>query len=360
MPRRRAGKESGSKEVHHHHHHHHHHETKRNGKRSKCTCLRAFLIILATVYVACLLGIKFSRTIQDGVVYLHWLNLPFFHNLSNPDEFYGLEKARSFHLPLASGKGHIGVWHILPNDPYRSMSAPQTDKQFDDALANGQPVIMYMHGNLGSRGTYHRIRLYQLLSSLGSHVLSLDYQGFGDSTGWPTESGMADDGRVVWEWARERIRRKGGPTYIWGHSLGSAGATLLSKQLCETGSSSLSGLILEAPITNIIDAAMSHPFSYPFRYLPFFRDYVIGSLPEKFDSLSRISNLTCPILVLHGSRDQVVPIDHGHKIHEEGVRTGRSITFHEFPDAGHKTIKDDPNVETILRHFFDLTKPKID
>ena len=47
------------------------------------------------------------------------------------------------------------------------------------------------------------------------------------------------------------------------------------------------GVVLEAPLTNVADAGMSHPFAIPFRYLPFFRSIFLEPLPEKFDSLSR-------------------------------------------------------------------------
>ena len=68
------------------------------------------------------------------------------------------------------------------------------------------------------------------------------------------------------------------------------------------------GVVLEAPITSVEDAAMSHPLSLPFRYLPFFRSLFLSSLPEKFNSVSRsafpntiqafICTLTCMCLGL--------------------------------------------------------------
>lgn len=47
---------------------------------------------------------------------------------------------------------------------------------------SGRPIILYLHGNSGSRAGPHRKELYQILQELDSHVLCLDYRGYADST----------------------------------------------------------------------------------------------------------------------------------------------------------------------------------
>ncbi|EPY74415.1 abhydrolase domain containing 12B-like protein [Camelus ferus] len=70
------------------------------------------------------------------------------------------------------------------------------------------------------RAAPHRLRLVKVLSDGGFHVLSVDYRGFGDSTGKPTEEGLIADTVCVYEWTKARSGTT--PVCFWGHSLGTA------------------------------------------------------------------------------------------------------------------------------------------
>jgi len=49
-------------------------------------------------------------------------------------------------------------------------------------LTNSQrPVILYMHGNTGSRAREHRVEHYKFLRGLGFHIVTFDYRGYADS-----------------------------------------------------------------------------------------------------------------------------------------------------------------------------------
>lgn len=51
-------------------------------------------------------------------------------------------------------------------------------KKAEDSLSDGLfPIIVYLHGNSGSRAGSHRIELYKILQSLEYHILTLDYRG---------------------------------------------------------------------------------------------------------------------------------------------------------------------------------------
>ncbi|EPY80884.1 hypothetical protein CB1_000786004 [Camelus ferus] len=89
---------------------------------------------------------------------------------------------------------------------------------YEEALASSHPIILYLHGNAGTRGGDHRVELYKVLSSLGYHVVTFDYRGWGDSVGTPSERGMTYDALHVFDWIKARSGDN--PVYIWGHSLG--------------------------------------------------------------------------------------------------------------------------------------------
>ncbi|EGW15018.1 Abhydrolase domain-containing protein 12B [Cricetulus griseus] len=75
----------------------------------------------------------------------------------------------------------------------------------------------------------HRIKLAKVLSDGGFHVLSVDYRGFGDSTGTPTEEGLTRDAICVYEWTKAR---SGCP---------------------------VDAIVLEAPFTNMWVASINYP-----------------------------------------------------------------------------------------------------
>jgi alpha-beta hydrolase superfamily lysophospholipase len=70
------------------------------------------------------------------------------------------------------------------------------------------------------RGTVSRISLCLNLTKIGYHVFSLDYRGYGDSTGEPTEKGVVNDLLLVYNFIRNQ--RQNAKLFIYGASLGSA------------------------------------------------------------------------------------------------------------------------------------------
>lgn len=93
-------------------------------------------------------------------------------NLSNPEK-YGLEGVRNFHV-TTDDNITLGVWQILPENLINS-SGSFTDEDFDRVLDNGQDVIIYNHGNSGTRATKHRVEMYKVLRKY-FHVITYDYR----------------------------------------------------------------------------------------------------------------------------------------------------------------------------------------
>ena len=86
--------------------------------------------------------------------------------------------ARNFYISTDL-KVEVGVWHILPQDLIEeSQKHVETKKEwFENSLSHGQPIILYLHGNTGSRAREHRIELYKVLQKLNYHVICFDYRG---------------------------------------------------------------------------------------------------------------------------------------------------------------------------------------
>lgn len=246
----------------------------------------------------------------------------------------------------------IPVWQTLPL-PYLSMDESEiSDDTFATALSDGAPVVLYLHGNTGTRGTFHRVEVYKFLSEQqGYHVVTFDYRGFAESECYPSEKGLMEDGRLVWHWIRAHA--PSARIYIWGHSLGSAVATHLTQEL-HAVEDHPSGLILDAPFTSIIDAAANHPMSFPYRpVMSLFRYFVLEGFNERFESLARLKDIQCPLLIVHGRNDFIIPFDLGRQMYEKAraLKGEENVAFLDCGETLHKTNYQSPGMVTALDKF---------
>ena len=175
-------------------------------------------------------------------------------------------------------------------------------------------TVLLCHGNAGNIS--HRLdRVLLLQSHLAADTLLFDYRGYGRSEGSPDEEGTYRDARA----AHGFLRARGvGPNrlVIMGESLGAAVALQLALEV------EARALVLEAPFTSIPDMARA---VYPF--LP-----VWPLVRTRYDNLGKIPRLRCPVLVLHGDRDEVVPFPQGQRLFEAAPEPKR---FFAIPGAHH-------------------------
>jgi uncharacterized protein len=180
----------------------------------------------------------------------------------------------------------------------------------------GQPVIAYFHGNGGHIG--YRVERLLRFAREGFGVLMAEYRGYGGNPGAPSETGFYTDGRAALAFL-ERQGVASNRLVLYGESLGSGVAVALAAE------HQIAALILEAPPTSVAEVAQCH-----FPFVPAAR-----LVTDRFDSLSRISRVKVPILVLHGESDRVVPIRFGHALFNAAPEPKEGWFA---PDAGHEDL----------------------
>ncbi|KAK3792307.1 hypothetical protein RRG08_007383 [Elysia crispata] len=317
---------------------------------AKITTLTLFLI-----YIGVPIFVRSNPWILPRVVFANLLRWPPFVNLSSPADF-GLVNARNFYLDVEDNV-RIGSWHVLPKSILVERGHIPAEK-FEDELSNGKRVFLYLHGNSGTRGSHHRVQLYKLLASLDFHVVTIDYRGYGDSSGVPTEEGVVKDAYFIYKWLKQRIGNT--KIFLWGHSLGTGVTTKLAKVLCNEGDLP-AGIVLESPFNNMKDAATYHPFSLPFRMLPWFDWIFLKSLGDQgifFKSDESILSVTPHIMILHAEDDLIVPFDLGQKLYHKAKATRthktKNVEFVAFKGDlgyGHKLIYQAPEIGDLIRQF---------
>ena len=170
------------------------------------------------------------------------------------------------------------------------------------------PLLLYLHGaRWDVRGSAHRMRR---MHELGFAVLGVDYRGFGRSTAaLPSERLAYEDAHAAWQWLGER--HPGLPRYLFGHSLGSAIAVHLASEV-----SDVAGLLVEGSFPSIPDVVSSLKWGW----LP------VGPLiTQRFDAGERIARVRAPVLVVHGSADQLIAPELGRSLYERAPAPKRFV-----------------------------------
>lgn len=326
-------------------------------RRSLWWRLRRLFLFLMLLYIFIPVIVKLCPSIQAKLVYLNFVRVPYFIDLKRPLD-QGLNHTHNFYLEPEPGF-RVGVWHTVPAHMWREAQL-KDGHWFESSLTSAQSVILYLHGNAGTRGGDHRVQLYKVLSSLGFHVIAFDYRGWGDSDGSPSELGMTSDALFIYDWLKVRLNNT--PLYVWGHSLGTGVATNLVRRLCDRGSPP-DALILESPFTNIREEAKNHPFSVVYRFLPWFDWFFLDAISANnihFASDDNVNHISCPLLILHAEDDSVVPFHLGKKLYLTASRSrslsGHKVQFVPFDSSlsyRHKFIYRSPELGHILSNFLE-------
>ncbi|TRY78203.1 hypothetical protein TCAL_01751 [Tigriopus californicus] len=314
------------------------------------------VLILIVVFLVIPSIFHWSFTVQRHMIFLPWVKWPKLVDFDHPEE-QGLEGTINFYLESEEGI-KVGVWHVLPMSMLHQ-SANQNLEWYQKSLGQGQPVVIYMHGNTGSRARDHRISMYQVLRKLGYHIICFDYRGYADSSPvMPTKRGVIQDGKTVIRYVRNHCGSV--PIIIWGHSLGSSVSTHIVSDLSVEGNPP-QALILESPFNNIKDEIRAHPMTWIWRKMPMFDWFFTGTLDHSdvgFQSDQCIQHIHVPLLILHAKDDLVIPFHLGKKLYQRAQETRLShskpvkmISFEESDGFAHIFIHTSPEVPKLVSEF---------
>ncbi len=157
-------------------------------------------------------------------------------------------------------------------------------------------VILFFHGNGGNIS--HRLWSLELFHRLGLSVFIVDYRGYGQSEGSPSEQGTYLDAEAAWRYLVEERQIPSTDIIIFGESLGGAVGTYLAQRHTP------GALILLSTFTSVPDMGVqAYPFM-PVRLLA----------RVHYNSLERLPEINCPVLIIHSPADEIVPYRHGQQL----------------------------------------------
>jgi fermentation-respiration switch protein FrsA (DUF1100 family) len=171
-----------------------------------------------------------------------------------------------------------------------------TVRAFEHIAPPGARTIVHFHNNRETAAS--RADVARALHARGLGVVLVEYRGYGDSRdAAPSEEGLYLDAEA----ALDDLAARGtgaDRVVLWGTSLG----TGVAAEMARRGRGAR--LVLVAPFTSIPDLVTNVVPFVPARLL----------VPDRFDTLSKASEIRVPTLVIHGDADEIVPFAMGERL----------------------------------------------
>ncbi|KAL2465423.1 alpha/beta-Hydrolases superfamily protein [Abeliophyllum distichum] len=155
-------------------------------------------------------------------------------------------------------------------------------------------TLLYSHGNAADIG-----QMYELFIELSIHLrvnlMGYDYSGYGQSSGKPSEQNTYADIEAVYKCLEESYGAKQEDIILYGQSVGSGPTLDLAARLPH-----LRAVILHSPILSGLRVMYPVKRSYWF---------------DIYKNIDKIPLVKCPVLVIHGTSDDVVDCSHGKQLY---------------------------------------------
>lgn len=158
------------------------------------------------------------------------------------------------------------------------------------------------------------------------NIMAYDYTGYGKSNGVPNEESCYADIEAAFQYLMEVRRVQPEQIVLYGRSLGSGPSCYLAAKTAREGQS-VGGVILQSPLLSAYRVAFD------------FRFTMVG---DKFPNVDYAPNIRCPVFIVHGTQDEVVPFWHGEQLFMALSQEWRAKPFW-VDGAGHN------NIEALLR-----------
>ena len=217
--------------------------------------------------------------------------------------------------PADFGMPYEDLWLTVGNGQVHSWWIPAETK----AKA---PVIIYAHGNASNLSDL--VFRFQQFHNWGYAVMAFDYRGYGESSGpFPNEQRVYEDMQAAWQYLTTQRQIEASRIVVYGQSIGGAIALNLAIDHPEAA-----GLIMESSFTSMRDM-VSHRFVLLPKILP-----IELLLTQRFDSVHKVRKLQIPLLLIHGTDDNIVPVAMSQQLYAAASSGGNAAARLFLIDGG--------------------------
>lgn len=191
-------------------------------------------------------------------------------------------------------------------------------------------LIFYLHGNRGNLND--QVTASEFYSNLGFDFFTMDYRSFGKSTGeLIDEEQFFSDVELVYDSIKKLYDES--EIRIIGYSIGTGSAAMLASK------NNPRSLSLMAPYYSLVQMTTNR-----YKIIPTFL------LKYPFETYKYISEVKCPIEIIHGTADEVLPISGSVELSK--LLKPRDL-FIQIPDQGHNGFEENQQFKDAMKHFLD-------
>lgn len=152
-------------------------------------------------------------------------------------------------------------------------------------------TVLFFHGN-GEDISNCGPEMARWRDVLAVNVLVIDYRGYGQSEGKPSEKWLVSDGIKAANWAAERAQVLPSDLVLWGRSIGGGVAAGVAESIDPRA------MIMECTFDSLANVAAEHVRWIPVRWL----------MSNQYRSYQRLANYQGDFIQWHGDRDDIVPL----------------------------------------------------
>jgi len=222
---------------------------------------------------------------------------------------------------LTQGYGNELLWlHTARGTTIAALfgKALQSDGQ-PLADVHDRPTVAFFYGN-GSCMAYST-DVFDHVRRLGANVIIPEFEGYGMSAGKPSERGCYAAADAAYDYLLSRNDVDPKKIVLVGWSLGAAAAIDLASRR------PVSGLVTISAFTSLRD--MAH------QAIPWLPTSLL--LKYRFDNVAKLAGISCPILVIHGIDDDIVPFEMAQRLADSA---NRKVARMNIQGAGHNDMFD--------------------
>ena len=252
----------------------------------------------------------------------------------------------------------------------------------DESERRRRATLIFFHANAGNMG-FRLDNIRQMVSEFQLNVFILSYRGYGNSTGLPTEKGILIDAETTWRHVSSRADVNTQRIVIFGRSLGGSVAIALASKHCRPQADATTTSVPPSCIPASDALAPSAPPATP--------PYVAGLIVEntftsisalvntlfpllsplkplilrlEWPAITRIASVTCPLLLLSGQLDEVVPCSHMQQLYDAAVscshkailKVAKGLHNNTWSEGGEQYTK---AVKTFLTDAVGIPQPAL-
>lgn len=230
---------------------------------------------------------------------------------------------------------HPQIIYPFGDDPFEAPGFRQdvvTDR--DVALAihdrSDDVAVLFFMGNGGALA-YFTYTLDAHIAA-GRTVVAMEYPGGGGIPGQASEVRLKADALAAYDWLAADFA---GDIIVHGYSLGTGIAQHVAAKR------DVAAIILDAPYVKMCEL-MARASYLPACYMP-------GV--QRWNSAALVPQLSAPVLVQHGTADQLIPVGHGTRLVELMQDAGLDVTFHPLEGATHNNLAGFPGYRDRIDRF---------